>query len=182
MITPSSIKLLVFDVDGVLTDGSIVVDDHGVESKRFHVRDGFAIRAAMSLGLKVGVLTGRSARAVTLRVAELGIDLFIQQVREKANGFKTLCQLAGVALEDTAYLGDDLVDLPAMLLSGYPMAVADAVTEVRLEAQFVTNAPGGHAAAREAIEHILKAQGRWDQVTDRYTVSSASRLSQPPPN
>lgn len=84
-------------------------------------------------------------------------------------GFETLCQLAGVMPEDTAYLGDDLVDLPAMLRCGYPMAVADAVAEVRQEARFVT-APGGCAAARDAIEHILKAQGRWDEVIERYAL------------
>jgi len=166
----SAIKLLIFDVDGVLTDGSIIVNDQGIESKRFHVRDGFAMKAAMSLGLQVGVLTGRSTRAVTLRMIDLGIDLLIQGVADKAIGFETLCQQARVDPEEAAYLGDDLIDLPAMLRSGYPMAVADAVQEVRTEARYVTRVPGGHAAARDAIEHILKAQGRWDEVVEQYAI------------
>lgn len=162
------LQMVVFDVDGVLTDGSIVMDDAGQESKRFHVRDGFAIKAAMSLGLKVGVITGRSSRVVTLRMAELGVELLAQGVHEKAAALESLCAQAGVELDVTAYMGDDLVDLPPMLRSGYPMAVADAVEEVREVAKFVTRAPGGRGAAREAIEHILKAQARWDELLERY--------------
>lgn len=170
MTQPTSIKLLIFDVDGVLTDGSILIDDHGVESKRFHVRDGFAIKAAMAVGLKVGVLTGRSTRAVTLRMLDLGVNLFIQGVQDKAIGFETLCQQAGVEPHEAAYLGDDLIDLPAMLRCGYPMAVTDAVSEVRSEAKYVTQGRGGRAAVREAVEHILKAQGRWDEVVEKYAI------------
>ena len=166
----ANIKLIVFDVDGVLTDGTIIVDDHGVESKRFHVRDGFAIKAAMSMGLKVAVLTGRSTRAVAVRLTELGVEYLIQGSHNKAVGIETICQMAGVGLEETAYLGDDLVDLPAMLICRYPMAVADAVAEVRGEAKYVTAVRGGRAAARDAVEHILKAQGRWDELVERYAI------------
>ena len=165
-----TIKLILFDVDGVLTDGAVVVDDRGVESKHFHVRDGFAIRSAMSLGLKVGVLTGRSSRSVTHRMTELGIELVLQGARDKAVGLETLCQQAGVLPEEAAYVGDDLIDLPAMLRCGYPIAVADAVREVRRETRYVTAVPGGRGAARDAIEHILKAQGRWDEVLERYGI------------
>ncbi len=169
MSEPTQIKLLVLDVDGVLTDGSIMVDDHGTESKRFHVRDGFAIRAAMSLGLQVAVLTGRSTRAVTIRLADLGVELFLQGVADKAVGLDTLCQMAGVDPQQAAYVGDDLIDLPAMRRCGYPMAVADASPEVRDVARYVTTIPGGHGAVRNAIEHLLKAQGQWDKVVDRYS-------------
>lgn len=168
MPTLDTIKFIVFDVDGVLTDGAIIVDDHGIESKRFHVRDGFGLKAAMLGGLKVGVLTGRSTRAVALRMIELGIDLLAQGVSDKRIGLEQLCQRAGVLPEETAYVGDDLIDLPAMMLCGYAVAVADAVAEVREQAAFVTAAAGGRGAAREAIEHVLKAQGKWDEVIDRY--------------
>ena len=165
-----TIKLIIFDVDGVLTDGSIVIDDAGVESKRFYARDGLAIKSAMALGLKVGVLTARSSRAVTLRMAELGVDLVLQGSSYKVFGLETLCQRAGVMPEDVAYVGDDLVDLPVMVRCGYPIAVADAVAEVKAEARYVTSAPGGRGAARQAIEHILKAQDRWDEVVERFGI------------
>jgi 3-deoxy-D-manno-octulosonate 8-phosphate phosphatase (KDO 8-P phosphatase) len=165
-----TIKLLLFDVDGVLTDGSILINDHGVESKRFYVRDGFAMKAAMTLGLKIGVLTGRNSVSVNLRMSELGIDLLMQGVTEKAAGFETLCQRAGVSEEEASFLGDDLNDLPALLRCGYPMAVADAIPEVRQEVRYVTHARGGRGAAREAIEHILKGQERWEELLERYGV------------
>ncbi len=166
----SDIKLIVFDVDGVLTDGSILIDDHGVETKRFHVRDGFALRAAIEAGVKVGIVTGRASRAVSLRMAELGIDLVLQGASNKLAGFETICQRAGVLPEQAAYVGDDLMDLPPMVSSGYAVAVADAVELVREAAQFITASPGGRGAAREAVEHILRAQNRWDAVLDRYSL------------
>ena len=164
------IRLIIFDVDGVLTDGSIIISDSGVESKRFHARDGLAIKAAMASGLKVGILTPRASRALTLRMAEIGVDLVVQRAANKVIGLETLCQRAGVMPEDAAYVGDDLVDLPAMLRCAYPIAVADAVDEVKAEARYVTSVRGGHGAAREAIEHILKAQNKWDEVVERYGI------------
>ena len=166
----ASIAMIVFDVDGVLTDGSIVVNDLGIESKRFHVRDGFAIRAAMRVGLKVGVITGRSSRVVTLRMGELGVELFMQGAKDKGSALVQLCERAGVEPAQTAYLGDDLIDLPAMMRCGYPMAVADAAAEVREVARYTTHAIGGHAAAREAIEHVLKAQHKWAKVVEMYAM------------
>ena len=166
----SNISLIVFDVDGVLTDGSVIVNDLGVEAKRFFVRDGFAMRAAMTLGVQIGVITGRTSRTVTLRMTELGVTLVHQGMKDKAMALETLCQRAGVTLEETAYMGDDLIDLPAMVRCGYPMAVADAVEEVQAVARYVTEASGGRGAAREAIEHILKAQSRWDELVEQYGV------------
>jgi len=170
MAEPDAIQLIVFDVDGVLTDGTILLSDHGVEWKCFHVRDGFAIRAARQLGLKVGSLSGRMSRATTLRLGELGVDPILQGVHDKAVGLERLCQQAGVTLDQCAYVGDDLIDLPAMLRCGYPIAVADAVDEVRTEARYVTRARGGRGAAREAIEHILRAQGRWDELLEQHGI------------
>ena len=168
MSEPSSIKLIVFDVDGVLTDGAIVLDDNGVEAKHFYVRDGFAIRAAQEMGLKIAALTGRASRCVTLRLSELGVKLQLQGVHDKAMGLETICQWANLLPEQCAYVGDDLMDLPPMLRSGYPMSVVDAVEEVKAEARYVTETAGGRGAAREAIEHLLKLQGRWEELLARY--------------
>lgn len=170
MSEAAQIKLIVFDVDGVLTDGRILIDGRGMESKSFYVRDGLAIRTAMAMGLKVGVLSGRASTCVTLRMSELGVALVSQGTKDKAIGLETICQQANVDLEQTAYVGDDLLDLPAMLRCGYAIAVADAVQEVREEARYVTSAAGGRGAARDAIEHILKTQGRWDEVVEQYGV------------
>lgn len=166
----ANIRLIIFDVDGVLTDGSVLLDNQGNEIKRFYVRDGTAIRAAQSLGIQVGVLTGRSSTATTHRMRELGVDLYLQGCDDKAVGFETLTQRAGVEFEETAYLGDDIIDLPPLVRCGYPMAVADAAPEVHAVVRYVTRAPGGRGAAREAVEHILKAQNKWDAALERYGV------------
>jgi len=168
MTEPVDIRFVVFDVDGVLTDGRILLDARGTETKRFHVRDGLAIRAAMSMGIKIGVLTARSSPAVALRMNELNVKLLIQGAKDKKIGFQTLCQQAEVEMNQTAYMGDDLLDLPALLRCGYPMAPADAVAEVLKVARYITAASGGQAAAREAIEHILKAQGHWDKCVEQF--------------
>ncbi len=170
MAEPTAIKLIVFDVDGVLTDGAIHLDDRGVETKRFHVRDGFAIRAAMRHGIKVGVLTGRSSQCVSLRLTELGVDLLVQGSKNKAIGLEIMCQKAGVDPGEIAYVGDDIPDLPAMLRCGYRVAVNDAAAEVRAVADHITHAAGGQGAARDAIEHILKAQDKWEDVLEEFGV------------
>lgn len=162
------IELLVFDVDGVLTDGSLMYDDRGVESVRFNVRDGFGLRAAMAAGLKVAVLTARQTDAISRRLNEMRVELVLQGADDKGLGLATLAAEAGVALDRTAYLGDDVLDLPALVRSGYPMAVADAAEEVLAAALFVTRACGGRGAAREAVEHVLKAQDKWVGVLERF--------------
>lgn len=170
MPAPAEILFLVLDVDGVLTDGSIIINDRGEETKHFHVRDGAAIKWAMMLGMKVGILTGRSSRVVTLRAQELGVEYVIQGARHKAIGLETLCQQAGVEPEQTAYMGDDIVDLPAMLRCAYKITVADGAEELKAVADYVTETVGGHGAVREAIEHLIKAQGRWEEVMEEYGV------------
>lgn len=167
---PAAIKLLVLDVDGTLTDGGLYFDSAGGEMKKFHVRDGLAITAAMACGLKVGVISARQSPIVERRMAELGVTLLMQGQRDKKIAFETLCQQAGVLPEEAAYMGDDLLDLPAMVMCGYAIAVADAAAEVRYAAHHTTQLPGGRAAVREAIEHLLRQQGRWDAVVDRYAI------------
>jgi len=165
---PATVKLIAFDIDGVLTDGSLFITDDGREFKRFHVRDGLAISAALSLGLRVGFISGRASRAVTLRAQELGMKLLVQGTTDKRVALETLCQQADILPEDSAFVGDDLQDLPALLRCGYPIAVADAVPEVKAAARHVTKAPGGQAVAREVIEHLLRAQNRWDEFVERF--------------
>jgi 3-deoxy-D-manno-octulosonate 8-phosphate phosphatase (KDO 8-P phosphatase) len=157
-------ELLCLDVDGVLTDGSIRLDDNGVETKRFHVRDGTGIKLWMKLGYHVALVTGRTGQVVPRRARELGIPHVIQGSRDKAASLDQILRELSLPADRAAVLADDLPDLPMMRRAGYAMAVADAVDEVRAEAAFVTTRPGGCGAAREAIEHLLKARGRWQEA------------------
>jgi len=159
-----NIQLIVFDIDGVLTDGSLIYDNTGNELKRFNIKDGFGIRAAMFSGIQVGVLTARSSEVVSRRVKELKIDHYLHGCKNKADGIEAICERARVSLENTAFMGDDILDLPALKKVGYPMAVADAAIEVLEAANFVSEAAGGKGAAREAVESILRAQGKWEAV------------------
>lgn len=168
MPSPKHIQLLLLDVDGVLTDGGLYVSDDGNQSKRFHVGDGLGIRLAQRAGLKVGFLTGKLSHIVKHRAAELGVDLVAQGSTDKAEDARKLAAQAGVPLEHTAHLGDDLIDLPAFGVVGLPMAVVNAVPEVKAAARWIGTVPGGHGAAREAIEFILKEQGKWEGVIAKY--------------
>ncbi|MFW6059191.1 MAG: KdsC family phosphatase [Phycisphaeraceae bacterium] len=164
----SSLRLIVLDCDGVLTDGGLYVSEAGTETKRFHVRDGVAIKGAMLCGVQVAILSSRASRAVAQRAGELGITLLLQGAADKLRGLEQVAQWAGVELEEVAYMGDDLQDLPAMLACAYKLAPADAASEVRQAADHVTRHRGGHGAVREAIEHLLKMQGRWDEVLEQF--------------
>jgi 3-deoxy-D-manno-octulosonate 8-phosphate phosphatase (KDO 8-P phosphatase) len=162
------INLLLLDVDGVLTDGSILIDAAGQELKRFNVKDGLAIKAAMRCGIRVGILSARSSPATEHRAAELGIDLIVQGAADKRSGLENLCRRAGVTPETVACVGDDLADLPVLEQVAYPIAVADGAAEVRRVARYVTQAAGGRGAVREAIEHLLDERGQWPAVVDGY--------------
>jgi len=161
------LELLVLDVDGVLTDGGIQIDHRGVETKTFHVRDGLGLRIWMNLDFEVALITGRSSMIVQHRADELGVSHVFQGVTEKVRVFGELLNNLGLKASQAVVMGDDLPDLPMMRLAGYPMAVADAAEEVRQAAEFVTIRPGGRGAVREAIEHLLKEMGRWDDALSR---------------
>lgn len=169
----NQVQLLCLDVDGVMTDGSIVLDDEGVESKRFHVRDGTGIKIWMRLGYQVAFITGRRGEAVRHRARELGVTHLVQGSQDKLADFQTLLGELELTAAHAAMLGDDLPDLPIMLEAGYPMAVADAVAEVRQAAAFVTKSAGGHGAVREAIEHLLGVKRQWDQAVMLFTPDHA---------
>jgi 3-deoxy-D-manno-octulosonate 8-phosphate phosphatase (KDO 8-P phosphatase) len=155
------IRLLCLDVDGVLTDGGISIDDAGHEQKRFHVRDGAALRMWSRLGLEIAVITGRNGMALRHRLRELGVRHVISGSKEKGGAFEGLLGELGMAADDAAMIGDDLPDLPILRRCGLPIAVRDASQEVLDVARFVTPRPGGSGAVRDAVEHILKSQGRW---------------------
>ncbi len=158
---PASIRLLCLDVDGVLTDGSILLDDHGVETKRFFVRDGTGLRAWQRAGGIVAIITGRSGDAVRRRATELGIDRVLSGVERKGEAFLELLAELDIPAEEAAMVGDDLPDLPALARCGYPVAVRDAAPEVQAVAALITSYPGGRGAVREVVEHLLQARGAW---------------------
>ncbi|HEX7379513.1 MAG TPA: HAD hydrolase family protein [Pirellulales bacterium] len=164
------IELIVSDVDGVLTDGGIVFTNEGIEIKRFHIRDGLGIRLWQWAGGKFGVITGRSSHIVSVRTAELGIDIVRQGTEQKAAALREIAAQLGLAAEQICYIGDDLPDLAAVSYAGLGVAVADACNEVRDAAVYVTQLAGGQGAVRETIELILKSQQRWDEVIQKYRV------------
>ena len=168
MPSPADVQLIVFDVDGVLTDGVVIYTEDGGEAKHFHIKDGLGIVAARRAGLGVAVITSRESRLVERRMRELGVKDLVQGCKDKAAEVGALAERVGVPLSAVAYVGDDLVDLGAMRRVGYPIAVADAAAEVRAVASYVTALPGGRGAGREAIEHVLKAQGKWAAVVAGY--------------
>ena len=162
------IDLLVLDVDGVLTDGGILVDDRGVETKQFHVRDGSAIVAWRKLGKRVAILSGRSAPLVDRRAAELGIAPVVQGATRKGEAFRAILADLGVEARRACFVGDDLADLPPLLHAGLAACPADAAPEVRQVAHLVAAAPGGRGAVREIIEVLLNHQSLWDRVVARH--------------
>ena len=163
------VELILSDVDGVLTDGGLIFDNQGIEIKRFHVRDGLAIKLWRRGGFKFGVLTARTSHIVKLRSTELGVDVVRQGFEEKLPVAQEVANELGLTLEQVCYIGDDLPDLPVMRSVGLAVTVADACDEVRAMAHHVTKRSGGHGAVREAIEHITKAKGVWDDLIPKYT-------------
>jgi len=152
------VRLLLLDVDGVLTDGSIVYSDRGEEIKAFHVRDGLGIRLLMNAGIEAGVVTGRSSRALFHRCRNLGLKRVHGGVRDKTAALEAILVETGLAAEQTAFVADDLPDMAILKRVGLPIAVADAAPIVRDMAAMVTSAPGGRGAVREVCEAILQAQ------------------------
>ncbi|HEX6963557.1 MAG TPA: HAD hydrolase family protein [Lacipirellula sp.] len=164
----SAIRLLLTDVDGVMTDGGVILDNQGVESKCFNIRDGLAIRLWQHAGGQSGIVTGRSSQVVKLRAGELDMEVVRQGVKEKLPEVQAIATAMKLKAEEIAYVGDDLPDLPTIRWCGLGIAVADAPEEVRDAADYVTSVPGGGGAVREVVELILKNTGRWENVIRRY--------------
>jgi YrbI family 3-deoxy-D-manno-octulosonate 8-phosphate phosphatase len=163
------VELILSDVDGVLTDGGIIFDNHGIEQKRFNSRDGQGIKQWQRGGFKFGILTSRTSHIVKLRASELGIDIVRQGFEEKVPVAQELMTELKLEADQVCYIGDDLPDLLVMRAVGFGIAVADACKEVRAGADYVTKLPGGQGAVREAIEWILNAKGMWDDLVRKYT-------------
>jgi 3-deoxy-D-manno-octulosonate 8-phosphate phosphatase (KDO 8-P phosphatase) len=161
------IKLVLFDVDGVLTDGGIIYNESGKEIKVFNVRDGLGIRLLMKAGIQVGIVTGRSSEALRHRCQNLGITLIYEGVRDKGVLLAEIVETTGFQAEEIAFMGDDLPDLPLMRKVGFSIAVADAHESVIKVAHMVTHANGGEGAVREICEKILKSQGHWKNLMEQ---------------
>ena len=162
------ICLLALDVDGVLTDGSINMGAQGELFKSFYAQDGLGISVALRSGLQIAIITGRKSEIIHRRAQELGIQMVQEGVKDKYLALEQLQNQLGLSRGQVAYMGDDLNDLPAFRAAGVTFAPADAVEEVREAASFVTEAAGGRGAVREAIEMILQAQHKWEQIVNSY--------------
>jgi 3-deoxy-D-manno-octulosonate 8-phosphate phosphatase (KDO 8-P phosphatase) len=162
------IKLLLFDVDGVMTDGAVVMHGDGTESKRFHIRDGIAMVWAQRTGLTVGLLSARHSASTSQRAAQLGITLVHQGVTSKIDTYDQIVGDMVLTDDEVAYMGDDIVDLAVLGRVGLAAAPADAVPEVRARVDFVSAFPGGGGAVREIIEIVLRTQGLWNSIVAQY--------------
>ena len=164
----SRIRLILFDVDGVLTDGKILLHADGSESKQFDIKDGSAIVWAPRLGLTVGFLSARTSASTAQRAAQLGVTLLHQGVASKVETYDQIVDALLLENEHVAYMGDDVLDLPVLTRAGLAAAPADAAPDVRERVHWVSAANGGYGCARDLIELILKAQGKWDGLVAAY--------------
>jgi len=168
MINLADIQVLVIDVDGVLTDGTIVVNNDGSESKFFNVLDGHGIRLWQRAGLKLAFLSGRASESTRYRAEQLNVEYVFQDCHNKLDALEKFLKQLGLPSDRIAYIGDDLPDLPVIRYVGFGVAVANAVDEVKQYADYVTSRPGGGGAVREVIEYILKNTGRWQKLMKKY--------------
>ena len=182
------IKLLLFDVDGVLTDGKLFFLPYrqnnqpgaaqlsaqgSIEFKGFHAQDGVANSLARIGGVRTGLITRRHSETVALRARDLKLEFVCQGIQDKGSALKKIAQDAGLELEETAFVGDDIIDLPAMRAAGFAIAVRNSRDEVKKEAHYVTRNNGGEGALRDAVDFILKAQGKWKRVIESYLAKAA---------
>jgi 3-deoxy-D-manno-octulosonate 8-phosphate phosphatase (KDO 8-P phosphatase) len=167
-----AVKLVLTDVDGVMTDGTVLILPDGSEAKSFHVRDGLGIVLAHRAGLRTGLLSGRTSESVSHRARELGMAVVRQGARDKAAAFQEILESEGLAPTEVAYIGDDVNDLPVMKAVSLSAAPANAPLEVRAQAFMVMDARGGQACLREFVEAILRARGDWERILTSIGVSS----------
>ena len=164
----SDIKLLALDIDGVMTDGSLILHDDGSESKCFNSLDGHGLRMWKRAGLKSAFLSGRPSEPTNRRAEQLGVDYCFTDCYDKLPKLKEILDRENLPADNVAYIGDDLPDLPAIIFAGFGVAVANAADEVKVSADYVTTKPGGSGAVREVIEYILKNAGTWQKLLEKY--------------
>ncbi len=164
----AKIKLLLLDVDGVLTDGTVYVGAEGEAIKAFNVKDGTGIKWLQRAGLRAGLLTGRQSPQVEVRARELGIEIVVQDAKQKLPAFLNILSETGLSAEEVAFMGDDLLDLPVLRRAGLGLVPADAEDRLKEQADWISGKCGGKGAVREACELILKASGKFEEVTARY--------------
>ena len=165
----TDIQMLVLDVDGVLTDGTLIINGDGSESKSFNALDGHGIRMWRRAGLKVAFLSGRLSEPTRYRAEQLEIEYCFQNCHDKLSELEKLLEQVGLSANAIAYIGDDLPDLPVIRYVGFGIAVANAVDEVKQYADYITTRRGGSGAVREVIEYILKNTGKWQKLMERYS-------------
>ena len=156
------------DVDGVLTDGKIILNANGVELKAFYVQDGTAITYLHRAGIKTAIISGRNSKVVELRAKELNIEDVYLGIHKKLDAYEEILKKHKIKDYEICYIGDDLIDLPILRKVGFSVAVPNAPSEVKERVSYVTDAPGGYGAIREVTEKILKSQGKWESITSRY--------------
>ena len=162
------IKILIMDVDGVMTDGRIIINDDGRETKNFDVRDGHGIKLVQRYGIEVVLLTGRQSEVVKHRANELGIKEVHQKIFNKKEVFVEILQKNNLNADQAAFIGDDIIDIPVLKEAGFSATVADAIDIVKKTVDYVTKNKGGRGAVREVCEMLLQAQGRWPEIAAKY--------------
>ena len=162
------IKLLILDVDGVMTDGRIIMDNEGKEIKNFNVRDGHGLKLLQRYGIKVAILTGRQSKVVEHRAKDLDIKDVYQKAFNKKDVFEKIIKNHKLSPEEAAFIGDDIIDIPVLRRVGFSVAVADAADVVKKSVDYITNNKGGYGAVREICEMILKAQSKWPEIASKY--------------
>ena len=162
----NNIRAIIMDVDGVLTDGKIIMGNENIELKSFHVRDGMAINLAIRSGIKIGFLTSRTSDVVKKRAEELNIDYLFQGVENKLSKLIEISSLEKIPLKNICYIGDDIIDIPILNRVGFSATVFDAPEEVKCVVSYISKNKGGMEAVRDIIQHILVAQNKWEKIID----------------
>ena len=162
-----NIKLVILDVDGVMTDGSLYLDENGLQQRRFDIKDGMGTVILPMMGIEVAIITARRSACVRHRAEELRIKHYYEGIKKKTEAFEEIKSKMDIQDNEVCYVGDDLVDLSMMKRVGLPICVADGVPEAKALAAYITQAKGGHGAVREVAEMILKSQGKWEKILEK---------------